>query len=127
MRAGSGSVPPLPRAARGDVRCPWSWIDRGSALLGAEMGADYITWSPADFSGKVLHPEMVPFRHDRAPRSVKRTCALVATASAFLKKQHLRPLGLGVGVQGMMDVREGVLRFFPNLGWHDVPVGRLFR
>ena len=127
MRAGSGSVPPLPRAARGDVRCPWSWIRSRLALLGAEMGADYINVVACDLSGKVLHSEMVPFRHDRAPRSVKRTCALVATASAFLKKQHLRPLGLGVGVQGMMDVREGVLRFSPNLGWHDVPVGRLFR
>jgi predicted NBD/HSP70 family sugar kinase len=27
----------------------------------------------------------------------------------------------------MMDVRQGVLRFAPNLGWHDVPVRRLFR
>jgi glucokinase len=35
-------------------------------------------------------------------------------------------LGIGIGMPGLVDSREGVIRFAPDLGWKDIPVGRLF-
>jgi glucokinase-like ROK family protein len=37
-------------------------------------------------------------------------------------KIGLRPLGIGVGVPGMVNVLEGELVFAPNLSWHHVPL-----
>lgn len=103
-------------------------LDRSRlALIGAEMGADYLNLVACDLGGEILHAEMVPYRHGTAERSIRRTCAMVASTSAFLRKHRRRALGLGLGVQGMMDARQEVLHFAPNLGWHDVPVARLFR
>jgi glucokinase-like ROK family protein len=36
--------------------------------------------------------------------------------------QDLRPLGIGLGVPGLVDTRQGSLEFAPNLGWNDVPL-----
>jgi predicted NBD/HSP70 family sugar kinase len=103
-------------------------LDRSRlALVGAELGADYLNVVACDLGGEILHAEMVPFHHGAVERSLQRTCALVATARAFLRRHRRRPLGLGLGVQGMMDTQAGVLRFSPNLGWHDVPVTRMLR
>jgi predicted NBD/HSP70 family sugar kinase len=103
-------------------------VDRSRfALLGAEMGADYLNVVACDIAGSTLHAEMVPFRHHAVRRSVASLCALIGSARAVLQRQRRRVLGLGVGVQGMMDSRNGVLRFSPNLGWHDVPIASLIR
>ena len=40
----------------------------------------------------------------------------------FGLSQGLRPLGIGVGVPGMVDVRQGKLIFAPNLHWNNVPL-----
>lgn len=34
-------------------------------------------------------------------------------------------VGVGVGVPGTVDARDGAVRFAPNLGWHDVPFGEI--
>jgi predicted NBD/HSP70 family sugar kinase len=44
-----------------------------------------------------------------------------------LKGRGCRPLGVGVGVPGPVDARDGCLRFAPNIGWHDVELVRLLR
>ncbi|MGZ4595814.1 MAG: ROK family protein [Actinomycetes bacterium] len=34
-------------------------------------------------------------------------------------------VGVGIGVSGVVGARDGVVRFAPNLGWEDVPLGRM--
>ncbi|MGZ4631319.1 MAG: ROK family protein [Actinomycetes bacterium] len=34
-------------------------------------------------------------------------------------------VGVGIGVSGVVGGRDGVVRFAPNLGWEDVPLGRM--
>ena len=36
-------------------------------------------------------------------------------------------VGVGVGVPGIVDHADGLVRLAPNLGWSDVPLGRLLR
>jgi predicted NBD/HSP70 family sugar kinase len=58
---------------------------------------------------------------------VRRLAGLLGRAHAALRGQRRRALGIGVGVPGTVDVRDGALRFAPNLGWHDVDLGARLR
>ncbi len=60
--------------------------------------------------------------------------AAVATAVVRLIRQIVATapadgalLGVGIGVPGVVRERDGVVRFAPNLGWHDVPLAQLLR
>jgi predicted NBD/HSP70 family sugar kinase len=52
---------------------------------------------------------------------------LVRQTVADLVRQQIEPVGLTVGVAGLVDRERGVLTRGPNLGWDDVPVGDLLR
>jgi predicted NBD/HSP70 family sugar kinase len=94
-------------------------------LLGAEVGVDYQNVVACNLHGGILHSRLRPYRHRRVIRSLRSLAGLIAEAHAVLAAQRRRALGLGVGVPGMIDVRDGTLRFAPNLGWHGVPVGEI--
>lgn len=48
----------------------------------------------------------------------------IITAVQELKKTaDSPPVAIGLGVAGQIDEERGVVRFAPNLGWHDVPLG----
>ena len=55
--------------------------------------------------------------------------AAVAAAVKSLLKQAGRsrkpPLGVGIGMPGMIDFRHGVCVHSPMLGWRDVPIGEM--
>jgi predicted NBD/HSP70 family sugar kinase len=94
-------------------------------LLGADIGVDYLNVVACNLQGDLLFSRRLAYRHAEVNRSVKSLAALVARAHAVLVEQRRRPLGLGVGVPGMFDVRDGLLRFAPNLGWHEVQLEAL--
>jgi predicted NBD/HSP70 family sugar kinase len=63
---------------------------------------------------------------------VSHSPAAVATAVVRLIRQIVAAappdaalLGIGLGVPGVVRERDGVVRFAPNLGWHDVPFAQL--
>ena len=40
--------------------------------------------------------------------------------------RNLRPLGIGLGGPGLVDLRHGELKLAPNLGWKNTPLRRLW-
>jgi glucokinase len=49
---------------------------------------------------------------------------IVATVHELLDPTSSAPVGVGVGLAGQIDPREGIVRFSPNLGWRDIPFQR---
>src|SRR5208337_584027 len=47
---------------------------------------------------------------------------LVEQALSITKEQQLRPLGLGVGLPGLINLHQGELIIAPNLNWRNVPL-----
>ena len=97
------------------------------ALLGAELGVDYLNVVACNLQGETAWSRHVPYRHAGVERSVADLGDLIAQAHAALRARGGRPLGVGIGVPGPVDARDGALRFAPNIGWHDVAIGQLFR
>jgi predicted NBD/HSP70 family sugar kinase len=96
------------------------------ALLGAELGVDYLNVVACNLRGEILASRAVESRPVDAPRTLQRLCAMVAEAHGALRARRCRPLGVGVALPGMIDTHDGRLRFAPNIGWHDVDVVSLF-
>jgi glucokinase-like ROK family protein len=55
-------------------------------------------------------------------RVIDHACELTQQAIDMGLDQGLRPLGIGLGVPGLVDIRQGKLVFAPNLGWSNVPL-----
>ncbi|HZU86395.1 MAG TPA: ROK family protein, partial [Anaerolineaceae bacterium] len=51
---------------------------------------------------------------------------LIEEAMNYGAELGLRPLGIGVGVPGLVDTRQGKLVFAPNLKWSDMPIGLIW-
>ncbi|MFT3915678.1 MAG: ROK family transcriptional regulator [Anaeromyxobacteraceae bacterium] len=89
------------------------------ALLGAEVGVDYVAVAACNIQGDLLFSRMENYRHEGVERSVRDMAAIVAEARARMVGEGRLPLGLGVGLPGMVEL-DGTLRLAPNLGWRDV-------
>jgi len=94
------------------------------ALVGAEVGDDFINAVACGLQGEVLFSRRIDYRHVEQGQSIRDTAALVAEARAAVLAGRRKVLGAGVAVAGMVDT-EGFLRLAPSIGWRDVPFGEL--
>jgi predicted NBD/HSP70 family sugar kinase len=93
------------------------------AILGAEVGDDYLNVVACGLQGEVLYSRAIDYRHTDLAVSVRDISALVSEARAAVLAGKRRPLGVGVGVPGMVG-DDGVVRLAPSIGWRDAPFGR---
>jgi len=92
------------------------------AMLGAEIGVDYLNVVCCNLQGEVLASRLQAFQHRDLTDSLAALAALLAQQHAALRLQGRRALGLGVGIPGTVDAAGRRLGFVPNLDWHDQEV-----
>ena len=96
---------------------------KGGFAIGIELGVDCISVIASDFIAQVQWREQACSDPDEDQITIlDRAASLTQHALNFGLSQGLRPLGIGVGVPGMVDVRQGKLIFAPNLHWNNVPL-----
>jgi glucokinase len=94
-------------------------------FAGVDLGGTTISCALADHDGQIVCQRTIPTNSHEGPPSVLRRIAdLVESLSAEAKQ---RPVSLGMGVPGLVDVGSGVTKFFPNLPtqWRGVPAGEI--
>lgn len=111
----------------------------GRPSLDVRPSSDQVYVIALDIGVKVLQVARIGLGGEVLQRASGRTPvshgpAAVATAAVRLVRQIVSQvpcgaalLGIGVGVPGVVRERDGVVRFAPNLGWHDVPLSQLLR
>lgn len=109
----------------------------GRPSLDVQPSSEAVFVIAVDIGVKVLHVARIGLGGHVLQRASGRTPvshspAAVATAVVRLVRQIVGQvpcgaalLGIGVGVPGVVRERDGVVRFAPNLGWHDVPLAQL--
>ena len=94
--------------------------------LGVDLGGTMLKAVIAGADGRILTEKSVPTLSHEGPQGVlKRIAALVNELKDLSNEE---PVALGMGVPGLVDLKNGVTKFLPNLAtqWRDVPVrGRL--
>ena len=93
------------------------------AILGAEVGDDYLNVVACGLQGEVLYARAIEYRHTDLAVTVRDAAALILAARSAVVAGKRRLLGVGVGVPGMV-VGDGVVRLAPSIGWRDAPFGR---
>jgi glucokinase-like ROK family protein len=95
----------------------------GGCALGIEINVDYIELLVTDFAANVLWRQRQTSTPEAGQEEIMlQVLQLAKQASAFVEGRKAHLLGVGVGVPGLVDVSNGLLRLAPNLHWVDVPI-----
>ena len=88
-----------------------------------DLGGTKIAGALATEDGQVLAQRIIATEsHGGPPAVLARIAGLIEDLAAEV---GVRPLALGMGVPGLADLEQGVVKFLPNLPtqWRDVPAG----
>ncbi len=90
----------------------------GGCAIGVEITSDAVT----DFVAQPRWQRGFELETNDLDTVIGQTEQLIDEALCYNDQvTHIKPLGIGVGVGGLVDVAEGVLKSASNLGWHDIP------
>jgi glucokinase-like ROK family protein len=95
----------------------------GGAVVGVEIGVDFISVLLTDFTAQLIWEEWIDY-----DRTLPQLDILLKAEGAIDRalrqagERRLRVLGIGVGLPGLVNVGRGELIFAPNLKWQDVPL-----
>ncbi len=94
----------------------------GGAVIGVEIGVGFISLILTDFVANPLWRERIEI-DSALPQLEILTQAeqMIDRAMQIVAERELRPLGIGVGLPGLVDILQGELIFAPNLRWEHVP------
>jgi glucokinase len=94
--------------------------------VGVDLGGTNVRAAVVDRRGHILAAARTPLTDDRSPEAVVAlTSATVAQALAEAQLSLSTLLGVGVGIAGQLRGTSGVVANGPNLGWREVPFGRM--
>jgi glucokinase len=90
---------------------------------GVDLGGTTVACALADGEGQVVCEREIPTQSHQGPQAVLRRIA--ETVETLSAEAGRRPVAVGMGVPGLVDIHTGVTRFFPNLPtqWRGVPAG----
>ncbi len=95
-------------------------------IIGLELGVDFISVLLTDFLGNILCRRIESIDPSTIEeRAIDMTLNLVDDAIHNCKTRKLRLLGIGVSTPGIVDLKEKVLVFAPNLHWRNVSLGKI--
>lgn len=98
----------------------------GVYVLAIDIGAEHLVAARVGLGGRVL--DRCESGAARTGYGVEETLTHVKTLVTALRRMApstARCVGIGVSVCGLVSRASGVVRFAPNLGWVDVPLGDL--
>lgn len=103
-------------------------IDPGAGgIIGLELGIDFVSVVLTDFAGNVCWQKTEDTDPpDKEDFTIKQSLRLVDEAIRDCRSKGWRVLGVGLAIPGMVDVKEGILVFAPNLKWRNVPLRKIF-
>lgn len=92
---------------------------RKSLTLGVDLGGTKIEVALVDSQGKILSSHRYPTNPEKGADGI--VDDIIIYADGCLDKARKEARALGIGVAGQVNL-DGVVRYAPNLGWHDVPL-----
>lgn len=98
----------------------------GAAAITAEIAVNSLSAAVVGLGGRILHLVRVPHQPRRlaVDQTIEDVGSLIQAAQAAIPP-GCWVAGLGVAVAGVVSRADGLVHFAPNLGWRDVPLGRL--
>ena len=94
-------------------------------VLAVDIRVESITVAIVGFGGTITERIEVERHSDAGPATVAGTIARAARELWSRRARNDRLIAVGVAVAGVVRRRDGLVHFGPNLGWYEVPFGRM--
>ena len=91
-------------------------------MVGVEIGVDFISVLLTNFVAQTLWEIRVKTTSQSQTDIISQAENYIDQALKIAKEKKLGPLGIGVGLPGLVNVRQGNLITAPNLHWTNVPL-----
>ena len=91
-----------------------------SLTLGVDLGGTKVETSLVDTTGHILASHRSPTQPDKGPEGV--IADVIQCVKNCLGEASKSARALGIGMAGQIEKDTGIVRFAPNLGWHNVPL-----
>ncbi len=98
----------------------------GAAAITAEIAVNSLSAAVVGLGGRILHRARMTHRPRRlaVDQTIEDVGKLIQTAQSSIPA-GCWVAGLGIAVAGVVRRADGFVHFAPNLGWREVPLGRL--
>ena len=97
---------------------------QGGGAVGVEIGPAFVHVILTDFTANVLWRRRILIGEGEVQDTYIHIAEeMIRQALTVAEDMDLRVFGVGLALPGMVDARQGELRFAPNLRWRDVPFG----
>ena len=94
----------------------------GGCAIGVEITADAVLVMLTDFVAQPRWQEGFTLETTEPEHVISRTETLIETALRYnAAHDAMKPLGIGLGIVGLVDTAAGVLKRATNLDWTDIP------
>ncbi|HTO97177.1 MAG TPA: ROK family protein [Myxococcales bacterium] len=102
-------------------------MKRDELYLGVDVGGVNVRAGVIDSSGHILGQEKHRLLSKEPPQVAEAVLRAAKTACGAAGMPFSEMKGMGLGVAGMIDRGQGLVRSAPALGWRDVPFLRLLQ
>lgn len=89
--------------------------------LGVDLGGTKVEAALVDDKGHIIFSQRYPTHSKNGPAAV--IADIQACVKDCMMKASKDAVALGIGVAGQVEPSTGSVKFAPNLGWRDVPLG----
>jgi len=89
-----------------------------SLTLGVDLGGTKVETSLVDITGHILASHRLPTQSEKGPDGV--IADIIECVKNCLGEASKTAQALGVGMAGQIEKYTGIVRFAPNLGWHNI-------
>ncbi|MBI5952208.1 MAG: ROK family transcriptional regulator [Chloroflexi bacterium] len=95
----------------------------GGAVIGVEIGVDFVSVLLTNFvAGTLWETRAQTSPSQSQTEIIHQAETYIDQALSVAKENGLRPLGIGVGLPGLVNARQGNLIMAPNLRWTNLPL-----
>lgn len=100
-------------------------IPQSYFAVGVKVMETHLVGAVTDLEGGVVAEADLPITDTEPGSVVTAISRMVHLLVAEAGTTRSKVLGVGIGLAGVVDGRDGVCRYSPFLGWHDVPIAEL--
>jgi glucokinase-like ROK family protein len=124
IEEGLVSEKPFERNAVGRPSIALTLRPEGGAVIGVEIGVDFISVHLTDFTAQPLWRVWIDTNPTCSQSDILvKTEQAIDQAIQISQDMNLRMIGIGVGLPGLVDMQKGELIIAPNLRWRNLPLG----
>ncbi len=99
-----------------------SLVNDSRLVIGLDLAYNQFRGAVVDLHGQIRQQVSLPVNDDKGERALEVTYQVL---DELVERTGRAVVGIGVGTPGLVNSREGVVVNAVNLGWQNLPLGRL--